>query len=712
VSDSASRGRRLAVLGGKFLTVGAVSTVIEIAAFNVLVYALGIDAIVAKIVASLIALINAYYGSRLWTYRERTTRSRRGELARFLTVNAVCAALGATVLAIEIALLTYRFHLVGPVWLNLANVGAIGIVIVARFVLYTVWVFPAATSDAPAGQSSEGRGWAALVVATRAVRPVQWVTWGTVAFAFAYTLTFSASRAFVDEYDNILGAFLMLNRGELPYTGFFSHHMPFVYVAAIPFIALAGTNLVLFRVLFAIALFAWLLIIYRHLKRAIGAIGATVLLLGVTVGHLVLLTNLLVAETIVAYALIHAAVILGADLTVSGRRPTGRDVATLALLAAIPALASQSYLFVSAVLTMWTLVVVIRSAAETGLVRSLPRRIAVLVGAFAVPYASFALALLATGSLRQFIDQAYEFNLRYYSQFLSDVRGGLVETTAGNVRVFFDSYGRAIAGGTAPVQFLAASVAIGILASLTWLVAVRYRLLAAMLALLVVASAMRGGAPEAVFANPTGRFMTYGLMAILIAALVAGLAVSTRERWARPVPILPLVAAVSAALIVLPIALVGAKEARLAVSGKLGGQQTIQVASGEHELATVINAVVGTDDFFVVGPFDFHTQLFLNGNRASIYTFFLPWHAVCADCVDGYLGAIERDRPLVIAWDRRVQIWGRPVDAYFPEMLDVLDSEYYQVADPRADGVYFLRSEAEVIERRLEAAGIDAAPRR
>lgn len=712
MGNSTSRGRRLAALGGKFLTVGAISTVIEIAAFNMLVYALGMDAVVAKIVASLIALVNAYYGSRLWTYRGRATRNRRGELARFLIVNAVCAALGATVLAIEIALLTYRLHLVGPLWLNLANVVAIGIVVVARFVLYTVWVFPTATDGAPEGQPSEGRGQAAPVAAIRAVRPVQWVTWAIVALAFAYTLAFSASRAFVDEDDNILGAFLMLNRGELPYTGFFSHHMPLVYVVAIPFVALAGTNLVLFRVLLAIALFAWLLVIYRRLKRAIGAISATVLLVGMTVGHLVLLTNVLVAETIVAYALIHAVVVLGADLTLSRRRPTGRDVATLAVLAAVPALASQSYLFVGAVLSVWTLMVLIRSAGNEGSVRSLPRRIAILFGAFAVPYATFALLLVATGSLRPFIDQAYEFNLRYYSQFLSDVRGSLVETTLGNVLAFFGSYGRAIAGGPAPAQFLAASVAVGILACLMWLVAVRYRLLATMLALLVVASAMRGGAPESVFANPTGRFMAYGVLAILIAALVVGLAVATRERWGRPAPILPLVAAMSAALIVLPIAFIGAKEARLAVLGKLGAQQTIRLTPGEPELATVINAVVGTDDFFVVGPFDFHTQLFLDGKHASIFTFFLPWHSVCNECVDEYLGAIERDRPLVIAWDRRVQIWGRPVDEYFPEMLDVLDRAYYQVTDPRADGVYFLRSEAEVIDRRLEMAGIDAVPRR
>ena len=53
-----ARWRRIAGLGARFLTVGAVSTLIEIAVFNLLYLVFGWDPVAAKIVASLVALVN------------------------------------------------------------------------------------------------------------------------------------------------------------------------------------------------------------------------------------------------------------------------------------------------------------------------------------------------------------------------------------------------------------------------------------------------------------------------------------------------------------------------------------------------------------------------------------------------------------------------------------------------------------------------------
>ncbi len=71
------RLRRLASVGSRFLVVGALSTIIEIAVFNLLVYALGVDVVWGKIIASLVALINAYFGNREWTFRNRDRRGRQ-----------------------------------------------------------------------------------------------------------------------------------------------------------------------------------------------------------------------------------------------------------------------------------------------------------------------------------------------------------------------------------------------------------------------------------------------------------------------------------------------------------------------------------------------------------------------------------------------------------------------------------------------------------
>ena len=75
-----ARLRRLAGLGARFLTVGAISTLIEIGVFNLLYLAFGWDVVAAKVVASLVALVNAYFGNREWTFRHRDRRGRTAEV--------------------------------------------------------------------------------------------------------------------------------------------------------------------------------------------------------------------------------------------------------------------------------------------------------------------------------------------------------------------------------------------------------------------------------------------------------------------------------------------------------------------------------------------------------------------------------------------------------------------------------------------------------
>jgi putative flippase GtrA len=144
---SQTRFRRLAVLGTRFLTVGAISTAIEIAVFNLLHYALGADVVTSKIVASLVALVNAYFGNREWTFRHRGHHGRALELVLFVAVNVVCTALGAAIVAAGVAALGFP----GPVLVNIVNLVSIVIVVLVRFLFYHYLVFrgvrPSATVD-------------------------------------------------------------------------------------------------------------------------------------------------------------------------------------------------------------------------------------------------------------------------------------------------------------------------------------------------------------------------------------------------------------------------------------------------------------------------------------------------------------------------------------------------------------------------------------
>lgn len=152
------RLRRLASVGSRFLIVGAVSTLIEVAVFNLLVYAMGVDVVWAKIIASLVALVNAYIGNREWTFRHRDRRGRVSELVLFVLTNAFCTGLGALLLwaGVEIASGALG-RPAGPVIVNIVNLTSIAVVVLVRFVLYHGVVFRASGSVKPhATDEAEG----------------------------------------------------------------------------------------------------------------------------------------------------------------------------------------------------------------------------------------------------------------------------------------------------------------------------------------------------------------------------------------------------------------------------------------------------------------------------------------------------------------------------------------------------------------------------
>lgn len=149
------RLKRVARVGAKFLIVGGISTLIEVTAFNVLLFAAGWDLVPAKIAASLIALINAYFGNREWAFKHRERRQRTDEIVRFLVVNLLCTALGAGLvwLGVEAAGIILNRQ-PGPYVTNVVNLVSIVVVVFARFLLYNRFVFRASQKTARLADSS------------------------------------------------------------------------------------------------------------------------------------------------------------------------------------------------------------------------------------------------------------------------------------------------------------------------------------------------------------------------------------------------------------------------------------------------------------------------------------------------------------------------------------------------------------------------------
>ncbi|WP_058627743.1 GtrA family protein [Microbacterium testaceum] len=147
--------RRAGALSVRFLIVGAVSTAIEIAAFNLLLLT-GVGPVAAKVIASLIALVNAYIGNREWAFRTRSREGAGRQMVRFLAVNAICTAAGAAGVWGGERALDAMYGETGPIGLNIVNLVSIAAVTVLRFLLYHFFVFPPARTI-PVTEQRSGR---------------------------------------------------------------------------------------------------------------------------------------------------------------------------------------------------------------------------------------------------------------------------------------------------------------------------------------------------------------------------------------------------------------------------------------------------------------------------------------------------------------------------------------------------------------------------
>jgi Predicted membrane protein len=698
---------------GPFLGVGAISTLIELGSFNLLYYVAGMDTVGAKIASSAIALVNAYLGNLLWTFRGARQHRQIHEFARFLIVNTLCAILGAGLLAVLEGVLHYRLGLTGPFWLNAANVVSIGVIVILRFVLYAWWVFPAA------GGAGVDRGpkppfrrrlhnlWLeALALPLSLKAPAVAFTLFTI-----YLLSVSQDGSFVDEYDNILGATLSVERGQLPYAGYFSHHMPLVYLAGVPYIAIIGGDLEVFRIAWVATTLVWLVAIYRAASARIHWFWALALATMLVATTLVGWRHMLIAETLVAYAAIHALLLI----TVRPRwtHPPARRLVVVVALVSIPALSSASYVPLSIVLGVWLLAqryLALRAHGRSP--RERFEAVARTAGALLVPSALLALVLLVTGSFGDFVAQVVTFNVESYSRFTDDVATSIPGTVVAAMGQFFTSFGAALAGAAGGLRAQAAFAALLVIA-LGVLLARRRFADAGFGTALVVFGSYRSGNPENVFGDPFQRAGIYLVLVIVLAVIAVHELyphpVGAFRGWFRRGRAVQGVRRFVAVVLVVGLAIPVYFGARATVNAYTaiadGTPPGIQLDARGGDRARAINAVTGADGRYFVGPYDFYLQLYLDGQRTSRYTFFLPWHAACDACVEELLDDLRRERPVAIAWQHGVEVLGADVDSSVPAVIALLERDYFQVPDERLAGVYFSRAERDAVERALDGAG-------
>ena len=152
-------GRTVSLLRelAKFGVVGVLAVVIADAGTNLLHFQIGLGALIANVLATIVATVVSYAGNRYWTFRDRQRTTVRREGLLFFVLNGIG-------LAIQLACLGVCTYLLGwhdKLSYNIFLIMGIGLATAFRYGAYKKWVWQppaaAASSSSPAARTAEDR---------------------------------------------------------------------------------------------------------------------------------------------------------------------------------------------------------------------------------------------------------------------------------------------------------------------------------------------------------------------------------------------------------------------------------------------------------------------------------------------------------------------------------------------------------------------------
>ena len=139
-----------------FGAVGAACFVLDLGLFQLLYAHLGVGAVTAKFLSTVVSMTVAYFAHRHWSFSHRARTGLRREYSIFAAVNALTLALGLAL----VALVRYPLGQESALVLQVTNVASTAIGTLIRFLSYRRWVFvapdhPAAVATATATAAAD-----------------------------------------------------------------------------------------------------------------------------------------------------------------------------------------------------------------------------------------------------------------------------------------------------------------------------------------------------------------------------------------------------------------------------------------------------------------------------------------------------------------------------------------------------------------------------
>lgn len=488
---------------------------------------------------------------------------------------------------------------------------------------------------------------------------------------------------FPDEFDNIVGGWY-INRGILPYIGFFSHHNPGSYYIASIITFFTKQSFVAFRTVWAVILYLSAIGSYFILNKKLGNKTTNfyliyIFLLGISAtyywGHMIL------SETIVGYMFIPSFALV--FLKVMERsKITLKDITLISIATSVALLTSFTFIFAICIFLLLTLYCFIR---RNGWNRNIILALVIL----GLPYIVFLIYLVITGSLSEYYFQAITYNKEYYIYNFPTVAG---QVSKHPLRYFISIF------YTASMQFytlfnqvrnfnFSYPVTITLLLSnltlIVYLLTKKKLLMAAFLYLIIVYLNARS---DALNSAETDFHSTVYIMFSLF-SLVFVLWSLVKEINNRITHIQRLLYSFLFSILgiyVLFTSLFFIRSFSDKVYSKFMGQAP--AIYDAPVVAPIINKIVSKDEYFWIGPFEFQELLYINGKLPSKYHWFLPANERSEKIRSEITTDLIKNKPKLVVFKEDYTAFSTlPKDFNYP-IVNILREHFFRLEDLEKEG--------------------------
>ncbi len=474
-----------------------------------------------------------------------------------------------------------------------------------------------------------------------------------------------------DEFENILGGYY-ITQGKLPYLGFFTHHAPFAYFLASAISLISGSSFVIFRLLYAAGIFITFIGFYIYFKRKFGPVWSKLLL-----GFLILLsvsstyfwTHMLLADSLAGYLITPAFMIL--VLSIYYYKPiTIKDFSLITILLAMTFLTSFTYIYAVIILYVVT-IYWFYSRTMTKLISKTSGQILIIIF---LPYLIFGVYLLVTRSWNEFYFQAIFFNQEYYVKMPdgSSVRNPLRYAIVIFEQVF-DRY-RAVLLSLKDFNLgnpISTTLALSNLVLITYLIINKRFLLSGVIFLTMIYLCARVNPMDIQETNyqaiPYIFISTFNGIAILY-FIPSYIKLSKTETVNFSFNLLFFLLGL---FWFFSLLLLLNKDLEKIYTKYMG---QLPLIYDRPIVASTLNQLLTSQDYYYIGPFDFQEQLYTHSNMASKYIVTIPAMDQSEKIKKEIIADFEVNKPKVVVFNTDDLIFGSYPGRF---LLDFLKKNYF-----------------------------------